>query len=214
MNSKNVLVKVQMALLMVLAVMSCSVFAAEKAGQPAAASTPHAVVEKVTSDMMDVIKAGEKALEENPEAYFNDVRETLEPIVSFDFIARSVMSKYWSQASEKQREQFTEVFTEGMVETLGKGMANYTDLNIKTLPPESDTSSAKRVEVLQEVEAADGTSRISYTMARNRDNEWKLINVVLNGVNLGKSYRDQFVQAMKQNDNNIDKVIANWAKQG
>lgn len=214
MISKNVLVKVQVAILMVFAMASFPAIAAEKTAKPTATSTPHAVVEKVTSDMMDVIKAGEKALAENPKAYFTDVRETLEPVVSFDFIARSVMSKYWSQASEQQRKQFTEVFTESMVETLGKGMANYSDLNIKTLPAQSDTSSAKRVEVLQEVEAADGTSRISYTMARNRDNEWKLINVVLNGVNLGKSFRDQFVQAMKQNDNNIDKVVASWAKQG
>ena len=70
----------------------------------------------------------------------------------------------------------------------------------------------KRVEVVQEVAAADGTSRISYTMAQNKSGEWKLINVVLNGVNLGKSFRDQFTQAMKQNDNNIDKVIATWAQ--
>ena len=49
-------------------------------------------------------------------------------------------------------------------------------------------------------------------MAKNKSGEWKLINVVLNGVNLGKSFRDQFAQAMKQNDNNIDKVIATWAQ--
>lgn len=214
MNSKKVLLKAQMAVVMLLAVLSFSVFAASKDAKSADAKTPHAVIEQVTNDMMEVIHAGEKALQENPDEYFGEIRETLEPVVSFDFIARTVMSKYWAQASEDQRKRFTETFTEGMVETLGKGMANYSDLNIKTLPPQGDVSSAKRVEVLQEVEAADGTSRISYTMAKNGAGEWKLINVVLNGVNLGKSYRDQFIQAMKQNDNNIDKVIANWAKQG
>lgn len=214
MKSRSMLVKAQTAVIVILAILSVSAFAAQKADKSAAAKSPHAVVEQVTDNMMAVIKAGEKALKENPDAYFKDVRATLEPTVSFDFIAKNVMSKYWEQASEQQRKEFTEVFTKGMVETLGKGMANYSDLTIKTLPASGDTSSAKRVEVLQEVEAADGTSRISYTMAQNRSDEWKLINVVLNGVNLGKSYRDQFIQAMKQNDNDIDKVIANWAKQG
>lgn len=214
MKMNTMLVKAQVATVLMLAFFSVSAFAAPKAENAATAKSPHLVVEQVTTNMMEVIKSGEKALEENPDEYFKRVRETLESTVSFDFIAKNVMSKYWGQASEQQRKQFTEVFTMGMVETLGKGMANYSDLTIKTLPTAADSRSAKRVEVMQEVEAADGTSRISYTMAQNRSNEWKLINVVLNGVNLGKSYRDQFVQAMKQHDNDIDKVIANWAKQG
>lgn len=174
--------------------------------------TPHQVVQNVTDAVMKVIKNGDKALKENPDQYFGQVRESLESTVSFAFIAKNVMGSYWDKASESQREQFTETFTRGMVETLGKGLANYSNLKITTLPPEGDISAQKRVEVIQEVAAADGTSRISYTMAQNKSSEWKLINVVLNGVNLGKSFRDQFAQAMKQHDNNIDKVIATWAQ--
>jgi phospholipid transport system substrate-binding protein len=174
--------------------------------------TPHAVVENVTKDMMAVIKGGDQALKDNPEKYFGDIRATLESTVSFKYIAQIVMANYYAKATAKQRDEFAETFTRSMVETLGKGMANYTDLVIKTVPPAGDVSALKKVEVLQEVEAASGTIRISYTMAKNRSNEWKLINVILNGVNLGKSYRDQFVQSMKQNDNNIDKVIATWSK--
>lgn len=174
--------------------------------------TPHQVVQSVTDTVMSVIKTNEKALKENPEQYFAKVRASLEPVVSFPFIAKSVMGAHWDTASEAQRNQFTETFTRSMVETLGKGLANYSDLKITTLPAQGDMSAQKRVEVIQEVAAADGTSRISYTMAQNKTGEWKLINVVLNGVNLGKSFRDQFAQAMKQNDNNIDQVIASWAQ--
>ncbi len=184
------------------------VAAAEAAKSPG----PHQIVQSVTDAMMKVIKDGEKSLKENPDQYFARVRATLEPTVSFDFIAKNVMAGYWDQATEDQRTRFTETFTRSMVETLGKGMANYSDLKITTLSPPAAEVATKRVEVVQEVAAADGTSRISYTMAQNKTGEWKLINVVLNGVNLGKSFRDQFSQAMKQNDNNIDKVIAGWAQ--
>lgn len=180
--------------------------------EAAEGTTPHEVVQSVTDSVMSVIKNSENLLKDNPEEYFTKVRESLESTVSFAFIARNVMASHWNQASEAQREQFAETFTRSMVETLGKGLANYSDLKITTLSPEGDISAQKRVEVIQEVAAADGTTRIAYTMAQNKSGEWKLINVVLNGVNLGKSFRDQFAQAMKQNDGDIDKVIATWAQ--
>jgi phospholipid transport system substrate-binding protein len=192
--------------------MLCCGWIGQANAEAAKTAAPHEVVQHVTDSVMGVIKGGEKALQENPDQYFAKVRATLEPNVSFAFIAKNVMAGYWDQASEEQRNLFTETFTRSMVETLGKGLANYSDLKIVTLPSADDVSAAKKVEVLQEVAAADGTSRISYTMAQNKSGEWKLINVILNGVNLGKSFRDQFTQAMKQNDNNIDKVIANWAQ--
>lgn len=183
------------------------------AESPSAPPPPHKVVEEVTASMMEIIGAGEEALKEDPEAYFRDIRRMLEANVSFPYIARNVMASYWAQADEQQRKDFVETFTRSMVETLGKGMASYQNLNIRTLEPEGDFSELRRVEVVQEIRAQDGTSRVSYTLARNRENEWKLINVVLNGVNLGMSFRDQFAQAMRQHDDNIDKVIRNWAQQ-
>lgn len=194
-----------MALLLALAPLSQSVWGAE------AAKAPQVVVEDVTSKMMGVIKTSEKVLKDNPEAYYGEIRGVLEPIVSFDFIARNVMANYWKSASAEQRQRFTETFTRSMVETLGKGLANYSDLEIRTIAPTEDLASASKVEIVQEVKGTEGVNRLSYTMAKHRSGEWKLINVVLNGVNLGKSFRDQFAQAMRQNDNNVDRVIENWA---
>lgn len=191
------------------------VFAAD--GKPPVSGKPKSAqetVQSVTDSLMGVIRAGDAQLKENPASYYSDVRRVLEETVSFPFIAKSVMATYWPKATEAQRERFTEVFTKGMVETLGKGMANYSDLKITTLPVKAEEGDQKRVEVVQEIQGTEGVNRVSYTMARNKSGEWKLINVVLNGVNLGKSFRDQFAQAMRQNDNDIDKVIAGWSVQG
>lgn len=176
-------------------------------------STPQGTVEDVTARLMDVIRKGEDDLKSNPDQYYGNVRKVLEETVSFPFIAKSVMATYWSKATEVQRERFTDVFTRGMVETLGKGMANYSDLKITTLPAAKEDKGKRRVEVVQEIQGTEGVNRVSYTMAQNRSGEWKLINVVLNGVNLGKSFRDQFAQSMRQNDNDIDKVIDGWSMQ-
>ena len=184
---------------------------ASKAAQEEPA-TAHSVVEAVTQDVVSLINSSKTLLAEDPQAYYGKVSALLEPVVAFDYIAKIVMSKHYSGASEAQREAFAGVFQTSMVETFAKGMANYSDFDISVKPPEGDTQGQRKVEVIQEVKSKDGKNIVSYTMAQTKEGEWKLINVVLNGINLGKSFRDQFAQAMRQHNNDVDKVIATWGE--
>ena len=95
-----------------------------------------------------------------------------------------------------------------------KGFSGFSSdaVNITTLQPEVDTAGQRRVSVVQKVLNRATTTYISYTMAQNQSGQWKLINVVLNGVNLGKTFRGQFAQAVQNNQGNIAEVIDNWGK--
>ena len=64
--------------------------------------------------------------------------------------------------------------------------------------------------VKQEVAIEGATHKLDYTMRKEKSGEWKLINVVLNGVNLGQSFSGQFKASLKKYNGDIDKVIANW----
>jgi phospholipid transport system substrate-binding protein len=172
---------------------------------------PHRVVEQVTEQLLTVVRNNKDLLEQDPNAYYERVKEGLEPVVDFTFIAGGVMGPYGKSATQEQRARFAETFKNSLVETYAKGMANYSDLDIKVLPPGKDIEGERRVSVVQEVTGPDGTNRISYTMALNREGEWKLINMVLNGVNLGKTFRNQFMHAAKQHDGDIDAVISSWS---
>ena len=48
-----------------------------------------------------------------------------------------------------------------------------------------------------------------YDMYLNDLGEWKLINIIINGVNLGLTFRNQFYSLMKK-ENDLDKVIGKW----
>ena len=43
------------------------------------------------------------------------------------------------------------------------------------------------------------------------DGQWKLRNVVINGINIGLQFRSQFQASMSKNKNNLDEVIAGWS---
>lgn len=174
----------------------------------AAEKTPQAIVEQATTDMLAIVKK-HNAAGKKTDAYYADVQKTLDAVVDFPFIAKAVMRKSAKTATPEQVEKFTAVFKDGLIKTYAKGIANYADSQIKTLPV-TMAADARRVTVDQEVSDKGTTHKLSYTLKQGDSGEWKLINVVLNGVNLGESFTSQFDQAMIKNDKNVDKVIETW----
>ncbi|UZJ44824.1 ABC transporter substrate-binding protein [Marinimicrobium sp. C6131] len=171
--------------------------------------TPHELIEEVTEVLFDVVQEYNGG-SENAERYYDEIQGILEPVVDFEFIAKAVMGSHRSEASDEQVDTFVQVFKRGLVTTYAKGIANYVDSEISIRPPSEDIEGKRRVSVDQEVKHEGSTYRLSYTMAKNRSGEWKLINLVLDGVNLGRSFRSQFGQAAKKYDGDLDKVIDNW----
>ncbi len=171
--------------------------------------TPHQLIEEVTEVLFEVVQEYDKG-DKDTESYYDEIQGLLEPVVDFEFIAKAVMGSHRSDASDEQIDSFVEVFKRGLVTTYAKGIANYVDSEISIRPPDEDVKDKRRVSVDQEVKHDGSTYRLSYTMAQNRSGEWKLINLVLDGVNLGRSFRSQFGQAAKKYDGDLDKVIDNW----
>lgn len=173
---------------------------------------PHDLVSTTTKQLMQVVKANQATYEKNPAKYFTEVENLLSSVADFDFIAKTVMGPYWDKANPEQQQAFIGVFRKGMVETFAKGMAKFSDLNVEVLPPQEAVPEFGKVTVLQTVSAADGVNKVAYTMGRRKtDTSWKLINVVLDGVNLGKTFRSQFAQAVKEHEGNLDAAIAGWS---
>lgn len=171
----------------------------------------HEFIEEVKDELVTVIRS-KSALEREggPERYTQAVQEVLEPVVDFNYIARGVMGNYAEQASNEQRQRFTEEFKQSLVSTYANGLAGYGNYNITVVPPSEDMTGKKSVSVWLNVSSGDVTHRLAFSTRLNRDGEWKVTNMILNGVNLGQAFRGQFDNAMKQHNGDLDAVIANW----
>ena len=176
----------------------------------AAAQNPYTLIEGVSNELLGVIRAEGQHVNSNPQRYYAAVDRVLAPVVDFNFIARGVMGDYANKATPAQRAKFASTFRRDLVATFARGVATFGTMDVKVVNPGS-APSGKRVNVLQEVRSKEGVTKVSYTLVRNRSGQWKLINVILNGVNLGKTFRGQFSQAMQTNKGDIDKVIAGWS---
>ncbi len=182
--------------------------------QTTAASAAHSLVEQVTRDVIGVINTHKSLLKDDPASFYAKVTRVLDPVVEYGFISKQVMAEHFAKATPAQREAFANTFKNSMVETFAKGLATYSDLSFALRAAEPVADTTRKIDVVQDVTTPDGKHVLSYTMAKTKAGEWKLINVVFNGVNLGANFKKQFAQAAAQHQGNLDTVIANWGKPG
>jgi phospholipid transport system substrate-binding protein len=50
-------------------------------------------------------------------------------------------------------------------------------------------------------------------MARKKTGQWMVVNVVINGINLGKIFHSQFSRSSQRAGGDIEKVINGWSSE-
>lgn len=174
--------------------------------------SPHPVVKKTADSLVAALNADPEKLENNPEAYEEIVETILVPAVDFETISKFVMGKqYYLAASEEQRSRFVSAFKESLVSTYSTGLSIFNSEEITVLPPEEGSAGKSMQAVNMEVKTAEGTIfPLRFTMRKNDAGEWKVVNVILNGVNVAKAYNSHFSESMAKHGGNMDALIANW----
>ncbi|MBK5001756.1 ABC transporter substrate-binding protein [Pseudomonas sp. S31] len=175
-----------------------------------AAQSPHDVVQSTTSELLNDLKANKEQYKSNPNAFYDALNRILGPVVDADGISRSIMTvKYSRKATPEQMQRFQENFKRSLMQFYGNALLEYNNQGITVDPAKADDG--KRASVGMKVTGNNGAVYpVQYTL-ENISGEWKVRNVIVNGINIGKLFRDQFADAMQRNGNNLDKTIDGWA---
>ena len=83
------------------------------------------------------------------------------------------------------------------------------DEKIIVLPPESQSKSPNKTKVYIEIITSSKRYPGVYSMYLDRNNEWKIINIVVNGINLGLTFRSQFYSLMENNNKKLICLLQN-----
>ena len=167
-------------------------------------------VEKIHQDIVDVIIAKQGQYEEDPEEFINAISLSLQPLVDFKRISRNVMGKYYKDANKTQIEKFNKVFKSTLLNSYSKTLAEFKDERIIVSKETKKSSKGNREKVFLQIFTSTKVYPATYDMYLNDRGQWKLINIVINGVNLGLTFRNQFYSLMKSESNDIDLVIEKW----
>jgi phospholipid transport system substrate-binding protein len=188
---------------------------------------PYKVVQQTTEQVLAIIKDAKVkgATEKDPKHFNAKVTAVMDKVIDFDNFARGIMGTYASAqrykalkseaekaAFQDRIKRFSLTFKQGLVDTYAANLLNFSGEKIETLPPrKGDDLSSGSATVMQNVANSSGKAYVvQYTMRRNKNGEWKLQNLIIEGINLGLTYRNQFAEAADKYHGDLDKVIANW----
>jgi phospholipid transport system substrate-binding protein len=175
-----------------------------------AAGSAHDLVQDTTSKMLADLTANKEQYKQDPTKFYDALNTIVGPVVDAEGISKSIMTvKYSRKATPAQMKTFQENFKKGLFQFYGNALLEYNNQGITVDPAKEE--SGDRASVGMTVKGTNGAVYpVQYTLEKV-NGEWKLRNVIINGINIGKLFRDQFADAMQRNGNDLDKTINGWA---
>ena len=175
-----------------------------------AAPSAHELIRDTTTRMLADLAANKEKYKQDPSDFYTALNTIVGPVVDAEGISKSIMTvKYSRKATPEQMKTFQENFKRGLFQFYGNALLEYNNQGITVSPAKEEA--ADRTTVDMKVKGSSGSIYpVSYTLTKIQG-EWKVRNVIINGINIGKLFRDQFQDAMQRNGNDLDKTINGWA---
>jgi phospholipid transport system substrate-binding protein len=171
---------------------------------------PHQFIDSQAQMMVSIIKNNQELYDKDPEMFKNKINAVFEPMVDFRRVGASVMGKkYYLAASASQRLQFIQAFKSSLLDTYSSTLAQWGDQEITTIFPEVSESKPTE-DVQQNLITSNNIYPITYKVRKDKNGNWLIINIIVNGVNLGLTFRNQFQALAKEHNENIDEIIKHW----
>jgi phospholipid transport system substrate-binding protein len=120
--------------------------------------------------------------------------------------------KYYLASTSEQRNEFVEIFKDSLLDTYAETLAHWENQKIVTVFPKKIVvlDNLKNIEVQQVLNTGSTKYPISYKLRKNKNNSWSIVNIIVNGVNLGLTFRNQFQALANKNSNNIEETLKGW----
>jgi len=176
----------------------------------AAQSNPDNFLDDRAQEMVNVIVSNQNLYLSDPEQFKAKINTIFEPMVDFRRVGASVMGKkYYIAATKDQRLRFIAVFKTSLLDTYSSTLAQWGDQTIKTNFSKK-TVFEKTEDVTQSLITSNNIYPITYKVRNDGKGNWLIINIIVNGVNLGLTFRNQFQALALEHNENIDDIIDHW----
>lgn len=177
----------------------------------AADEAPDALVKRLSTDVLDTIKADKtiKAGDINKIMVLVDTK--IMPNVNFQRMTASAVGPAWRQATPEQQQRLQEEFKKLLVRTYAGALDQVSDQTV-VVRPFRGSPDDKEVLVRSEVRGSGDPVQLDYRLERTPGEAggWKIYNLNVLGVWLVDTYRSQFAQEI--NAKGIDGLIAKLAE--
>ena len=176
--------------------MAALAFAALFAVPALAQEAPDAMVKRVSAETVQAIKGDPKLAAGDPARVREVIEQKLLPNFDFMRMTSLAMGRNWKQATPEQQEKLTNEFRTLLVRTYSNALTQYRDETIDVKPLRGDANASEVTVRSEVVRAGRPPVQIDYGLTRTPQG-WKAYDVVVGGVSLVTTYRDEFNEQIK-----------------
>jgi phospholipid transport system substrate-binding protein len=169
------------------------------AANPAAASPadPMAVLKAPIEAMIVVLNDPNYKDPDAKMAQRNQIWKIVQPMFDFNEVSRRAVARHWQRFTEPEKKAFVEVFAQFLANTyIDKIQGEYQNEKVVYL------SQAFHKEVYAEVKTKIIRESlevpVNYRMLKNSGGQWKVYDIIVEGISLVKNYRTQFASILKK----------------
>jgi len=171
---------------------------------------PNQYIDSRAQAMVNVITSNQSLYASDPNQFKDKINTIFEPMVDFRRVGASVMGKKsYLTATKSQRAKFIAVFRTSLLDNYSSTLAQWGDQTIETIFPDKLVFN-KTEDVNQNLITANSIYPITYKVRNDGNGNWLIINIIVNGVNLGLTFRNQFQALADEHNGNIDEIINSW----
>jgi phospholipid transport system substrate-binding protein len=165
-------------------------------------------VETTSQNIVAQINEGRAGFDEDPGVLYGQMGAALDPLVDFETLTKGIMGKYYKGATDDHKTEFQRTLRIFIIEAYTKALVNFRSKTIEVIPLKKAPTT--KATVSMNVTTQDNKKfKLTYSMAK-KESRWLVRNIIVDGINMGLTYRSQFDSMMISNGNNIDAVIDNW----
>jgi phospholipid transport system substrate-binding protein len=123
----------------------------------------------------------------------------LDTCCDFETISKLVMARNWRSLSAEQQKEFVSLFRQYLVATYGDNIENYKGETVNVLSGRKEARDDYTVMTKIERGSAAADLLVDYRLRQAPDGEWKIIDVIAEGISMVSNLRSQFQEVISQN---------------
>lgn len=175
--------------LLILNLLAATVFAKEEVKPK---TEPVSFIHNITNKMLDQLNHRRDEIKKNASIILEIVDEVIMPHIANRTISRKVMGKQWKKASNEQKVEFTKEFTLYLKRYYSRAFLAYDNQQLKFLPKVKYKGKKTAIVSTLLLQSGKPDVSIKYRLYLNKNGDWKVIDIVIEGISLVISNQRQY----------------------
>lgn len=170
---------------------------------------PDVLVKSTAEEVLAIVKKDKDIQAGDQSKIYALAEDKILPNFNFDRVSQLVLGRAWTKATPEQQQAFQREFRSLMLRTYATALSKYRNQTIEYKPLRSQPGDKEATVKTLILQPGGQPVAVDYTLENSAGN-WKVYDIVIEGVSLVTNYRGQFASEIKQSG--IDGLIQKLAE--